>query len=148
MCKLIPQRRLAPFLPLLPSFHLSLPIFLPPQYAVKGRLEEGYAPFIRKPRSSSSGTSGWSSGSSAAASSSSGITSTSTSVRQRWNWVPTQRGAGGAESREVRLESHLCGRAVYITNYFYRSSHHVAVPGCQEGWPHYHNLHHRRNDPL
>ena len=66
------------------------------QYAAKGRLDESYAPFIRKPRSSSSSTSGWGSG----ASGSSGAGVTTTSVRQRWNWIPTQR-AGGAESKEV-----------------------------------------------
>ena len=68
----------------------------PPQHAVNGRLDESYAPFIRKPRSSSSSASGWSSGTSA--SSAAGITTTS--VRQRWNWIPTQR--GGGVDKEVR----------------------------------------------
>lgn len=66
------------------------------EHAVKGKLDESYAPFIRKPRSSSASTGGWSSGSSAK---STGITTTS--VRQRWNWVPNQR-PGGAESKEAQ----------------------------------------------
>lgn len=66
------------------------------EHAVKGRLDESYAPFIRKPRSTSSGAGGWSSGGSS--SGASGITTTS--VRQRWNWVPTQRAGGGAESKQ------------------------------------------------
>ena len=66
------------------------------QYALKGRLDESYAPFIRKPRSSSSScTSGWGSGSSSAA----GAGITTTSVRQRWNWVPSK--AGGTDNKEV-----------------------------------------------
>lgn len=85
------------------------------QYAVKGRLDESYAPFIRKPRTNSS-SSGWNSGGSSGATGGGGGGGiTTTSVRQRWNWIPTQRSrTGGAESKEVRVQFsfHYSGPSV------------------------------------
>ncbi|CAI8007026.1 Syntaxin-binding protein 1 [Geodia barretti] len=79
------------------------------EHAVNGRLDESYAPFIRKPRSSSSSASGWSSGTSA--SSAAGITTTS--VRQRWNWIPTQRGGGVDKEAGPTIMIFIVGGMTY-----------------------------------